>query len=111
PNDYWAWYQQGQIFQKINRWQAAIECYQRALDSNPGDDYAWYEQALCNGFLGHLEEALFCLEKAMEVAPRTYLELAEKEPALLGLREKPRYQALKKRWAKDLPESADGGDV
>ena len=94
PHDYWAWYQQGQIFQKINRWQEAIHCYQKALDCNPDDDYSWYDQCLCQALLGNLDESLYCLERAVDLAPRTYLALAQAETALMGLRETPRYQAF-----------------
>ncbi|MGB5596241.1 MAG: tetratricopeptide repeat protein, partial [Crocosphaera sp.] len=81
PNDYWSWYQKGQIWQQLNLCEAAINCYQKALEAEPNDEYAWYYQGHCQAVLKNKDQAINCLLEAIDISPDIMLELAKNNHA------------------------------
>jgi len=62
-----AWYDKGNALYNLNRYEEAIECYEKALKTKPEYKEAWYEKGNALHSLNRYEEAIECFEKALEI--------------------------------------------
>jgi tetratricopeptide (TPR) repeat protein len=61
--------QQGAILGKLNRFETAIVCFDKALEINSQDSDAWYMKAYVEGKLARKREVLKSYRKFIELAP------------------------------------------
>ena len=52
----------------LGRYEEAIKCYNKAIETNPSNEEAWFTKALCLDNLGRYEEAIECYKKAEEIS-------------------------------------------
>ena len=64
-----AWNNEGVAFYKLGKPEEAIDCYDKALDLDPGLAQAWNNKGLALRELGKSEEAITCYNKALEINP------------------------------------------
>jgi len=64
------WNNKGGALDNLGRHREAIECYDKALDINPGYADAWYNKGLALYDLGRRGEAIECFDKALGINPR-----------------------------------------
>jgi glycine betaine/proline transport system substrate-binding protein len=55
---------------KSGNFEAAIECYDKALEIKPKYDNAWYNKGTTLDNLGRHEEAIVCYDRALEIKPK-----------------------------------------
>lgn len=63
------WYNKGNDFKELGRYEEAIKAYNQALIINPDDAIAWNSKGYSLNELGRYEEAIQALEKALEIDP------------------------------------------
>ena len=64
------WINRGlEIAEESSRWDAAIKCYNNALEINPGIPEAWSNKAVALWYIGNQAGALACFNTALEVSP------------------------------------------
>ncbi|MBQ6628294.1 MAG: tetratricopeptide repeat protein [Methanobrevibacter sp.] len=69
----------------LNRFDEAIECYDKALKINPNNVKAWNNKAFALHNLNRLEEAIECYDKTLEIDPNFISALNNKAFALRTL--------------------------
>ncbi|CAD8214671.1 unnamed protein product [Paramecium octaurelia] len=55
-----------------NRYQDAIECYEKAISINPKFDLAWNNKGSALNSLNRYQEAIRCCEKAISINPKIF---------------------------------------
>ena len=71
-----AWYNRGNSFQAMKRYDRAVESQDQALALNPGYENAWYNKACAHAHLGQFEKAHEAVKKFLKLAPGRRDELA-----------------------------------
>ncbi|CAK86537.1 unnamed protein product, partial (macronuclear) [Paramecium tetraurelia] len=61
---------EGVALRKLNKYQEAIECYDKAISINPNYDDAWYNKGLALYNLNKYQEAIECYDKAISINPK-----------------------------------------
>ena len=69
----------------LNRFDEAIECYDKALKINPNNVKAWNNKAFALHNLNRLEEAIECYDEALKIDPNFISALQNKAFALRTL--------------------------
>jgi len=69
-----AYNKKGLALNSLKREDEAIECFDKALDIDPGSASAWMHKGNALDFSGRHKEALMCYDKALEIDPH-YLSL------------------------------------
>ena len=69
PEDTCAWYTLGVAYDKLNRYNDAIEAYRQALRINPEDADAWYNLGLAYGNLNRYNDAIEAFRQALRINP------------------------------------------
>lgn len=69
----------------LNRFNEAIECYDKALKINPNNVKAWNNKAFALHNLNRLDEAIECYDKSLEIDPNFISSLRNKAFALRTL--------------------------
>ncbi len=69
----------------LNRFNEAIECYEKALKINPNNVKAWNNKAFALHNLNRLEEAIECYDEALKIDPNFTSALQNKAFALRTL--------------------------
>jgi len=64
-NFYKSWSNKGNILDKLDRREEALECYSTAIEINPEYTYAWYNKGFTLNNLKRSEEALKCYNQAI----------------------------------------------
>jgi tetratricopeptide (TPR) repeat protein len=54
----------------MNKYNEAIQCYDKALEINPRDAKAWNNKGLAYADMNKYNEAIQCYDKALEINPR-----------------------------------------
>ncbi len=67
PNDYWAWYQRGNVLEDLSRTEEAIASYDKALEIKPNDYWAWYRRGEVPRYARGYEAAIESYRKALEI--------------------------------------------
>ncbi len=63
------WFKKGLDFYEKNNYQKAIECYKKAIESNPKFAYAWNGLGVAYGKLGSYQKEIEYYQKAIELNP------------------------------------------
>lgn len=63
------WYNQGFVLLGQGRYEAAIQCFDRAITMNPNYAIAWNDRGVAYVELGNYNEALKCFNRALEIKP------------------------------------------
>jgi tetratricopeptide (TPR) repeat protein len=94
----WALKSRGECRMKLKRRQAAIADFKAAAERNP--DYrsqVYYDVACCHAILGDGDRAIDSLAKAIEAGFDDF-DLMDFDPDLDGLRNNPKFKALRWTW-------------
>ncbi|CAK91023.1 unnamed protein product (macronuclear) [Paramecium tetraurelia] len=59
----------GYALSKLNKYQDAIECYNKAISINPNYDVIWYHKGNVLNNLNQHYEAIECYDKAISINP------------------------------------------
>ena len=74
PKDPFAWLSKGNVLDKLEKYQEAIECYDKALEIVHNTDERWWGLWYNKGHslkkLGENQKAIDCFDKALEINPR-----------------------------------------
>jgi len=62
-----AWNLKGLVYYRQKNYEQALECVEKAIDSNPTDGMAWYNKACYNSLLSHIPEAIEALKRSIEI--------------------------------------------
>jgi tetratricopeptide (TPR) repeat protein len=62
-----AWNLKGLIYYRQKNYEQALECVEKAIDSNPTDGMSWYNKACYNSLLNHIPEAIEALKRSIEI--------------------------------------------
>ena len=71
-----AWGLQGHAWLKLERYQEALECFDRVLEIHPNAT-SWYKKGLCCQRLKRPQDALHCFDQALANCPQTDRTLLE----------------------------------
>jgi tetratricopeptide (TPR) repeat protein len=84
PNNYkeYIWSNKGRIFQSLQKYKEAIECYDNTLQLTPNDIDIWKQKGNCLFSLGVYEEAIKCYDKGLQMDPENLEILNRKHEAL-----------------------------
>jgi len=63
------WNNMGLALQQLNRYQEALDCFNKALELNPFDEEALVHKAIALLALERHDEALACCNRALDIAP------------------------------------------
>lgn len=61
------WNLKGLIYYRQKNYEQALECVEKAIDSNPTDGMSWYNKACYNSLLNHIPEAIEALKRSIEI--------------------------------------------
>ncbi len=62
-----AWNLKGLIHYRQKNYEQALDCVEKAIDSNPADGMSWYNKACYNSLLNHIPEAIESLKRSIEI--------------------------------------------
>ena len=62
-----AWNLKGLIFYRQKNYDKALECVEKAIDSNPTDGMSWYNKACYHSLLNHIQESIEALKRSIEI--------------------------------------------
>ncbi len=68
-NDVWGWRNKGGALYSLGKYDAAIECYDKAIEIDPNDADVWNNKGLALNSLGKYDEAITSYDKAIEIDP------------------------------------------
>ena len=63
------WYEKAVEFGKLGRFNVALHCCNRAIESNPRDDLAWGYKGMTLEKMGRHDEAIDAFDRALELDP------------------------------------------
>jgi tetratricopeptide (TPR) repeat protein len=81
----WEWCNKGLSLHSLGRYEAAIRCFDKALELDPRCAAAWDNKGNCLSSLGRYEEAIRCYDKALELDPQKALAWDNKGNCLSSL--------------------------
>ena len=73
------WFDEGKALYFDDKYEEAIECYDRALSIDPNNADAWYWKGSTLRDMGKHSEAIECYDKALEIDPNYILAECGKE--------------------------------
>ncbi|CAD8214738.1 unnamed protein product [Paramecium octaurelia] len=76
---------EGLALRQLNKYEEAIECYDKAISINPKYDLAWYNKGLALFYLNKKEEAIECYDKAISINPKYDSAWSNKGNSLFNL--------------------------
>jgi tetratricopeptide (TPR) repeat protein len=79
------WNSQGNTFSSLEKYDQAVNAFDKALESNPKNQHVWRNRAVALAYKGEYEEALRSIDKAIEVDPKFTLALVDKSLFLVRL--------------------------
>ena len=62
-----AWNLKGLIFYRQKNYEKALECVEKAIESNPTDGMSWYNKACYHSLLNHIPESIEGLKRSIEI--------------------------------------------
>src|SRR5574340_334616 len=62
-----AWNLKGLIYYRQKNYEKALDCVEKAIDSNSADGMSWYNKACYHSLLNHIPEAIEALKRSIEV--------------------------------------------
>lgn len=62
-----AWNLKGLIYYRQKNYDKALDCVEKAIDSNSADGMSWYNKACYHSLLNHIPEAIEALKRSIEV--------------------------------------------
>ena len=62
-----AWNLKGLIYYKQKNYEKALECVEKAIESNPTDGMSWYNKACYLSLLNHIPESIEALKRSIEI--------------------------------------------
>ncbi len=62
-----AWNLKGLIYYRQKNHEKALECVEKAIESNPWDGMSWYNKACYHSLLNHIPESIEALKRSIEV--------------------------------------------
>ena len=62
-----AWNLKGLIFYRQKNYEKALECVEKAIDSNPTDGMSWYNKGCYHSLLNHIPESIEALKRSIEI--------------------------------------------
>lgn len=62
-----AWNLKGLIYYRQKNYDKALDCVEKAIDSNSTDGMSWYNKACYHSLLNHIPEAIEALKRSIEV--------------------------------------------
>jgi curved DNA-binding protein CbpA len=68
-NDVWGWRNKGGALYALGKYDEAIECYDKAIEIDPGSPVVWNNKGLALNSLGKYDEAIASYDKAIEIDP------------------------------------------
>jgi tetratricopeptide (TPR) repeat protein len=71
-----AWGMKADALLTLERYEEALQCFDRVLQMNPGA-VAWYEKGLCCARMRRYREAVQCFDKTLAACPDKHSELYE----------------------------------
>jgi Tfp pilus assembly protein PilF len=102
-NDYQAWFDRGQKFVELGRFEEGIESYDKALQIKP-DSVAWNNRGSILYKLGRYQEAMESHDKALQIQANDHVAWNDRGNALYGLG---RYQEALENYDKSLQIKPD----
>jgi len=72
-NDYQAWFDRGQKFVELGRFEEAIESYDKVLQIKPDHSVAWNERGIVLSNLGRYQEAIESYDKTLQIRSDHYV--------------------------------------
>ena len=99
--DYIMCHNKGEALFHLGRYEEAIECYDRLLESLPKDSHTWNDKAIALSRLGRDEEAIECYDRALDIEPKDAVVWNNKGNTLYSL---DRYEEAIEcyNWALDI---------
>lgn len=62
-----AWNLKGLIYYRQKNYEKALECVEKAIDTNPTDGMSWYNKACYYSLLNHVPEGIEALKRSIEI--------------------------------------------
>ena len=62
-----AWNLKGLIFYRQKNYEKALECVEKAIESNPTDGMSWYNKSCYHSILNHIPESIEALKRSIEI--------------------------------------------
>ena len=93
PNDIWAYYNLGNVYKDLGRYEEAIVEYQKTIEIDPKHANAHYDLASIYSLKKEKDLAIEFLQKAI-VLNEFYVEFSKTDPFLENIRQTPEYQQL-----------------
>jgi tetratricopeptide (TPR) repeat protein len=62
-----AWNLKGLIYYRQKNYDKALDCVEKAIDSNPTDGMSWYNNACYHSLLNHIPESIEALKRSIEI--------------------------------------------
>ncbi|MDE1842986.1 MAG: tetratricopeptide repeat protein [Thaumarchaeota archaeon] len=62
-----AWNLKGLIYYRQKNYDKALDCVEKAIDSNPTDGMSWYNKACYHSLLNHIPESIEALKRSIEI--------------------------------------------
>jgi tetratricopeptide (TPR) repeat protein len=62
-----SWNLKGLVYYKQKNYDKALECVEKAIDSNPTDGMSWYNKACYHSLLNHIQESIEALKRSIEI--------------------------------------------
>ncbi|HLG15924.1 MAG TPA: serine/threonine-protein kinase [Blastocatellia bacterium] len=79
------WANKGNSLSNLEKNEEAMQCFDRALEINPGYENAWYNKGVLLARLGRVEEAMACYDRGLKINPRSEMAWNNKGSALAEL--------------------------
>jgi tetratricopeptide (TPR) repeat protein len=76
------WYKKAVALERLNRYEQAIQCFDKAIEIDATDMKIWNSKGSLLGSLGRYEQAIQCFDKAIEIDPHNLAVLRNKGTAL-----------------------------
>jgi tetratricopeptide (TPR) repeat protein len=64
------WHESAEIYSRAEMYDAAIACYDYAIERNPLDEVAWVRKGYICFILDKNNEELQCYDKTLEINPK-----------------------------------------
>ncbi len=64
------WFDLASCHVELKNFEAAVDCYDKALEIDPQDTFAWFYKGLALDNLGRYEAAIDCYDKALVIDPQ-----------------------------------------
>jgi tetratricopeptide (TPR) repeat protein len=103
-----AWYNKALVLNTLDRYEQAIECFDKAIEIDAIDPKIWNGRGSVLGHLGKYEQAIECFDKAIEIDPNNVGILKNKGTALHYLA---KYEQAIECFDKAIEIDSDDGTI